>query len=1002
MKTCMFFILSLISLLLDAQTVEVESFNQKVDSLIEESRRLTGERKFDEALKTNAFAEKIAIDQLGIESVAFGSTCFNQGRILHIKGEYNEAEQWYLKSLAIRRNALGKWHLDCSKSLNNLAALYKILGEYEKAEEFYRETVSIREKELGDADAYYGVSLYNLALLLTEIAKYEEAEPLYQKAKRIFLEAFGKEHPNYARCINGLAISYMETGFFAEAERLFLETLSIQENVLGKDHPEYAISLSNLANLYWELGQYDKAEPIYLESLSTVEKTIGKDQLEYAEKQENLAALYLQKGEFKKAESLYLESIEILEEIVGKESVQIASSLRNLANLYREYGHIDKAELLIKESLAIFKQTFGVEDQEYAECLLNFSAIQMKKGEYEKALPMLLESHDIFKKIFGTKHSLYLLTLENLAEAYVNLSDYQQASTMLIDAAAVQRNLLRDAVLHLSEYEINQYQVNFFSSLENRFSLSQRINKEVPEIAGLCYNETLFYKGFLLQAANQAKRLALSNPASNDQWNLLKSYKRRLASQYSIPVEERYAVSDLEEKANMLEKEIVRAISGYGETVLQVKWQEIQKKLQPNEAAIEFVHFQYSGRELTDSIFYVALVLRSGMVQPEFIPLFEENSLDSLIQTNGERKADYVNYLYSVANRGAKAVGRPQKSLYEMLWEPLEKSLEGVETIYFSPSGLLHRLNIGAVPVGEETTISDLYHLIEMGSTRQLVISQDLEKSILRKKDGTRQAILYGGIVYDLDTTSISPPISQEVVSDQKKINQFNLDPSLRGETWNYLKWTDKEVSALPPILQSAGVQTTLIKGVEATEESFKNLGQEKSSPEILHIATHGYFFPDPKIEVGSKLDEPVFKTSEHPMIRSGLLLAGSNYAWENGKPQSPDMEDGILTAYEISQMDLSNTELVVLSACETGLGDIQGNEGVYGLQRAFKIAGAKYLIMSLWQVPDRQTSLLMTTFYEKWIEEEMTIPDAFRAAQQELRDFGFDPYQWAGFVLVE
>ena len=144
-------------------------------------------------------------------------------------------------------------------------------------------------------------------------------------------------------------------------------------------------------------------------------------------------------------------------------------------------------------------------------------------------------------------------------------------------------------------------------------------------------------------------------------------------------------------------------------------------------------------------------------------------------------------------------------------------------------------------------------------------------------------------------------------------------------------------------------------------------------------------------------------------MLRSGLIMAGGNVAWQ-GKQTFEGREDGILTAYEISQMNLSNTELVVLSACETGLGDIQGNEGVYGLQRAFKIAGAKYLIMSLWQVPDKQTSLLMTTFYKKWLETEgpdkggnkMTIPDAFHAAQKELRDIGLDPYQWAGFVLVE
>ena len=137
-------------------------------------------------------------------------------------------------------------------------------------------------------------------------------------------------------------------------------------------------------------------------------------------------------------------------------------------------------------------------------------------------------------------------------------------------------------------------------------------------------------------------------------------------------------------------------------------------------------------------------------------------------------------------------------------------------------------------------------------------------------------------------------------------------------------------------------------------------------------------------------------------MIRSGLLLAGANQAWKTGQPAQPDMEDGILTAYEISQVDLSGTELVVLSACETGLGHIQGNEGVYGLQRAFKIAGAKYLIMSLWQVPDFQTQELMTLFYQKWLSEKMPLPEAFRAAQGSVREKYEHPYFWAGFVLVE
>jgi len=235
----------------------------------------------------------------------------------------------------------------------------------------------------------------------------------------------------------------------------------------------------------------------------------------------------------------------------------------------------------------------------------------------------------------------------------------------------------------------------------------------------------------------------------------------------------------------------------------------------------------------------------------------------------------------------------------------------------------------------------------------------------------------------------------------------FNsIDSTLRGGSWNYLAGTEREVNAIEKLMITAGVKVNLKKGYQAKEESFKNIGADNApSPKILHIATHGYFFSDPKSTAKtsglSGEQESVFKISDHPMLRSGLIMAGGNAAWQ-GKQTLEGKEDGILTAYEISQMNLSNTELVVLSACETGLGEIQGNEGVYGLQRAFKIAGAKFLIMSLWQVPDKQTSLLMTTFYKKWLEDKMAIPDAFHVAQKELREIGLDPYQWAGFVLVE
>jgi CHAT domain-containing protein len=260
----------------------------------------------------------------------------------------------------------------------------------------------------------------------------------------------------------------------------------------------------------------------------------------------------------------------------------------------------------------------------------------------------------------------------------------------------------------------------------------------------------------------------------------------------------------------------------------------------------------------------------------------------------------------------------------------------------------------------------------------------------------------------NLQTSAVNR--GKEVHSELKFINQ---DTTLRGTNWYPLKATEYEIKTIQNLLIKSGQKAKVLSKFTGTEESFKNISVLSKSPKLIHLATHGYFFPDsrainknslisPGADVNGsvKKQESVFQASEHPMLRSGLIMSNGNQGWK-GKIQE-GAEDGILTAYEISQMDLSNTELVVLSACETGLGDIKGNEGVYGLQRAFKIAGAKYIIMSLWQVPDKQTSQLMIAFYKNWLNKKMSIPRAFHAAQKELRKAGLDPYQWAGFVLVE
>ncbi|MCC6279181.1 MAG: CHAT domain-containing protein, partial [Saprospiraceae bacterium] len=610
----------------------------------------------------------------------------------------------------------------------------------------------------------------------------------------------------------------------------------------------------------------------------------------------------------------------------------------------------DKAEPLHLESRAIREKALGREHPDYALCLNNLAALSEIRGQYEKAEPLYLEAKAILGKTIGRQHPDYATCLNNMAGLYQGMGQYEKAEPLLFELSTVNRRLIEQALHHLSESELNNY-INTFSSSQNQtLSFTQIVGskKTIP----VCYDNSLFYKGFLLQSTGRIKQLALSDEAAAEQYNRLKGNQRRLATQYAQPIAKRDSalVAQLEAKANDLEKDLARTVAGFDQAMRQVYWQEVQAALKPGEAAIEFVSYRFYQKEETDSTMYAALVLLPaeastkegfpGADALQFIPLFEEKQLLVLLQTEAKPQPAFYNDLYASDKKGSQ--------LYDLIWKPIAATLPAGTTVYASPSGLLHRLNLAAIPTPDGKTLAEKHHLTILGSTRSLAEGTKAGQLVVPSAlaaNQTATAQLYGGIQYDaVPSVAATTGTQADDLAARRGPNWGEeTDSTLRGDTWNYLRWTEVEISAAAETMKRQGIAAAVKKGAEATEESFKAIGTDSPSPRILHVATHGFFFPDPKGEQTS--NEKVFKVSENPMIRSGLVLAGGNHAWKTGKPLRPDLEDGILTAYEISQVNLSNTELAVLSACETGLGDLVGNEGVYGLQRAFKIAGVRYLI---------------------------------------------------------
>ena len=452
-----------------------------------------------------------------------------------------------------------------------------------------------------------------------------------------------------------------------------------------------------------------------------------------------------------------------------------------------------------------------------------------------------------------------------------------------------------------------------------------------------------------------------------------------------------------------------------------LQWQQVRAGLSDKEVAIEFVSFL---DQTTNTKRYGALVLKKEYKTPRYVALCTQSDLSELLQKNGLDEEFYQqNLYYSTADSDTP-------TLFDLVWKPLQPLLNNTKKIYYAPSGDLHRLNIAAISKQEQATpLHQQYEFIRINSTRSLINTYSLEgKSALPEiklpclfnkapvsKDLTarffgnievdyydpsnikqgKRAVLFGNIDYDADTVAIHNPIKmKENVSTTPPVTPKKAKQRQIGKisNWEVLYGTKTEIDVIQDKLIKSEYKVNVYEGHAASEQAFKLLGQQQESPRIIHIATHGFFLADTTLQ-----------DADNQMNRSGLILAGANYAWKNGMPRK-GKEDGILSAFEISIMNLQNTELVVLSACETGLGYIENNEGVFGLQRAFKRAGVKNLLVSLWSIPDNATQELMTRFYQNCLEKDMSMRDALKAAQQWMctQENYNNPYYWAGFVLLE
>lgn len=916
------------------------------------------EDKWKEARTRYAIALETIRKQVE-KDVAFYAECLHRQAIVFRRlGYYEEAESHFLESFQLRDSLWGPEHPECIRSLNSLAILYTQTSRLEMAEQTLQRVRHLLEGTPDPDSVEYAQVLNNLANVYNQLGRFHLVEDLYQKAIAIWKAVYGTDHASYASGLNNLGLFYAHAGQYRKAESLYLETLAIRERMLGKRHSSYAQILNNLGNIYRDMNDPHKAESHYRESIAIWASVYGKEHPDYSRGIYMLGKLFLITGQTEQAAPLLAEALQIREKTYGPDHVATAQVLHSMGTLHEASGKPEEAAQNYQRAMNIRRQVYGAAHPDFVKAQFDYATVRLQQGEVD-------EADSLFRQCV--------------------LTDMDR---------------LESAASYLSEEELAGYTRRFTARARRilAYAAGHGGVQGLP-LTDLAMDQILFLKGFLLHTTGQIRARAERIPGGNTLLENLRIAHRERARLLSRSGSNNDSLTMIRLDQQMREWEIdlARLVENTAQPKGRIRWEDIRQHLTKEEMLVEFVDYPVPG---TDSVMYGALLLRKEDELPVFVPLFEEKELASLQRISGSRQSDFVNELYAWPARGLVSLGGNRRSMYEMIWKPLENfGLTGIRSIYFSATGVLHRLNPGAIAMDEETVLADRYRFVCVSHSRNLV----REKTGNARADGIRNSAL---LVGDADFDAGMAP--------QAETNELSVNSRTSTSDWSPLVWTGREVERIENTLKDAGYTATVLTGKQATEEHVKQTGQSgRPSPGVLHLATHGFFFPDPEQIAHTSIEEdPVFKRSDNPMIRSGLILAGGNYAWRNGHAPSPDMEDGILTAYEISQMDLSHTELVVLSACETGLGDIEGNEGVYGLQRAFKIAGAKYLIMSLWKVPDRETMEFMTTFYKNWLlsdtgdqagkKEKMTIPDAFRKTQREMRDRFYNPYAWGAFVLLE
>ncbi len=860
-----------------------------------------------------------------------------------------------------------------------LAECYESIGNYLSTIDLNEQALRIFENTLGTYDIKTAEINSLLANNYYKIGAFSKAIEFEKQTIEILSTVVGQNNSRYALALSNLAFYSGQIGMNVEALNSCEEALRIQRN-LTNDNEDYLFITSNLAYCFAALGNYEKAIELTQQVLDIQSILEEENIIEIARSLNNLATYisHQDDGDMNKAISYQEDCVRILEEIAkenDKESeIYYVDALSNLAVLFDGIGRSDTALYLLEECIRLYDSIGSLNNYNRALLYYNIANVYAKTTEYDKVIEYLTEAYSIMT-IYGQTNVIeYIYILSGLYSTCLRMGDTDGVIHWMREMEKANSNQVENNLPYLTSRERSL----FWELLSDWYNIDmpkclKLVDNE--EISGDVYNSLLMSKGILLGTEVEINKFLRNTQNSRIIYEI---GQEKLLLENSVNELSKTEIDSLNQSINQKERFLLKN-SGIDKMMHQyysIRYQDIRTTLKENEIAIEFM----TSSE-TDKDTCYAVCLKNHYSAPHIVQLTNMSELGNKSQED---------LLSSDCIEG-------------LVWNPLKEELSDVHTIYFAPSGVIHLLPIESAPIGNSKIMSELYNIYRLSSTRELVNNNEYH---------LKNAVIYGGIDYDATSDELLAANNDLVISPPQEFNS-NLtamrslkESSLRAGC-SLLEGSRREAEFISNELRNAGIAHIIFKDSKGTEESFKALSGH--SPSLLHIGTHGFYWTQDMAERHKKLsdnlyflrdnDKKVF-AEDKALSRSGLMMAGCNRVF-NDETLTENLEDGILTAKEISQLDLRGLSLVVLSACETALGDISGSEGVFGLQRAFKKAGAQSIMMSLWKVDDIATENMMKSFYNHLLKGE-SVRQSFLSAQQELRAIDPEPAHWAAFILLD